>query len=305
MVITRSPLRISLAGGGTDLPTWSKQHGSMFISVAIDKYIYTTLHRSQYNPKIRLRYSEMEEVKTVDEIKHEIFRETLKGHLIGQAEITSHAEIPSGTGLGSSGAFGVGVLHALNPTWKASQLASRSSEIQMNILKYPIGIQDQYVSAYGGLRTYEINPEGDVYTAPFLENPEDLEKKLVMFYTGIKRDTNEILKKSTTDGMEFIQSLAWKAKGALGNRDFDSYGKMLNEHWEYKKQRGGMTSPAIDKLYTIGLKNGALGGKLIGAGGGGFLLFYTNERERLIEAMPAKYQPFKFDLEGSKVIYNQ
>lgn len=304
MVIVRSPLRISIAGGGTDIPSWYKIHGSMFISAAIDKYIYTTLHRSKYNPNIRLRYSKMEEVATVDEIQHEIFRETLRGHLVGPAEITSHAEIPSGTGLGSSGAFGVGVLQALNPTWRAPQLAERATSIQIETLKYPIGKQDQYVSAFGGVRVYEVDSDGEVNTRTFMENPQGLAERLVMFYTGIKRDTNDVLKASTADGLEKIQEIAHKSLKALGTGDFDEYGRLLNEHWEFKKQRGGMTTPEIDKWYGFGKRLGALGGKLIGAGGGGFLLFYTHDPDKLIHGMPLMHQPFKFDLEGSKVIYH-
>lgn len=308
MVIVKSPLRISLAGGGTDLPSWYRTHGSMFISVAIDKYIYTTLHESKYNPNIRLRYSEMEEVNTIDEIKHEIFRETLRDRITGGLEITSHAEIPSGTGLGSSGAFGVGVLHALNPKIGKEALALGASRIQMDILKYPIGLQDQYVSAYGGCKMYQIDSDGDVSVTDFLDESirNSLQDRLVMFYTGIKRDTNKILSGSTNQDLDKIQKLAWETKDLLGSGNLDGYGRLLNEHWKFKKNRGQMTNSEIDKWYQLGLENGALGGKLIGAGGGGFLLFYVStekDKQNLINNMSLTYQSFGFDMEGSKVIY--
>lgn len=305
MIIVRTPLRISLAGGGTDLPTWYRRHGSMFISASINKYIYITLQNSSYNPKINLRYSELEEVEDIGEIKNDILRETLKYCGVkNSVAITSHADIPSGTGLGSSGSFGVAVLHALKPDASRKYLARISSKIQMDILDYPIGWQDQYVAAYGGINSYHVNRKGVVRVNPFkLES--SLAGKLVMFFTGFKRDTNPILSQSTAAGLGEVQELAWEAKEALETSDLDTYGLLLDKHWQAKKKRNpSMSNPEIDSWYELGLKNGALGGKLIGAGGGGFLMFYTNHKEKLIGAMPLQHEPFRFDREGSRVIYH-
>jgi len=304
MIIVRTPLRLGLAGGGTDLPVWCKDHGSMLISAAINKYIYITLQRSSYNQKINLRYSHLEEVDKVDQIKHDIIRETFKFYNVkAPIALTSHADIPSATGLGSSGSFGVGIIHALNPEVSPSLLAQQATIIQVDQLKYPIGFQDQYVAAYGGINSYETDEKGNINVSPLKFNLIPLEEKLVMFYTGIKRDTNEVLKQSSIEGLDRVQSLAFGIKNVLERGDFDSFGAFLRDHWQEKKRRGGMTNPQIDELYELGLKSGAMGGKLIGAGGGGFLLFYTNDRDRLIASMPLHYEPFEFDFEGSKIIY--
>src|SRR3990167_3242302 len=206
MIIVRTPLRISIAGGGTDLPVWSREHGSMFISAAINKYIYITLQRSAYNPKINLRYSEIEEVYMVDEIKHDIIRETLRyvGEK-GPIQITSHADIPSGLGLGSSGSFGVGVLKALEPSLSPAYLAKEASLIQMEKLGYPCGIQDQFVAAYGGINEYTIYKNGNTAVSPIDFTSKTLENRLVMFHTGVKHNTNAVLKKSSTDGLHEVQ----------------------------------------------------------------------------------------------------
>lgn len=301
MLITRTPLRIPLAGGGTDLPVWYSQHGSMFISAAIDKYVWITYHRSQYDQKIRVRYSKMEEVDSIEQVQNEIFRESLRFASPGGLEITSHAEIPAGTGLGSSGSFGVGLLHALTGLGP-EQLAHTATQIQWN-LGYPIGWQDQVIAAAGGIQEVHITKDGSVSCKPLNVNAQELQSRLALFYTGIKRDTNEVLRKSTTDGLELVQDLAWQAKDALEKGQWNRYGDLLNEHWEAKKKRGGMTNPQIDEWVNLGLDNGARGAKVLGAGGGGFIMFYTEDKERLIKAMPLMYQPFAFDHEGSKMMY--
>ena len=302
MIIVKTPLRISLAGGGTDLPIWSKKHGSMFISAAIDKYIYTISHKPFENKYI-LHYSQSEEVEEIKDIKNDIIKATFEEYNIEKPiEITTLADIPSGTGLGSSGSFGVGLIQVLMPYMSKEGLARWSSAVQMNRLKYPIGLQDQYVAAYGGINEYNIDKDGEIEVTPLKINFNQLQKKLAMFFTGIKRDTNEVLGKSTTEGLKDIQDIAYEIKGALKGQNFDKYGHLLHKHWEFKKKRGEMTNPKIDKYYELGLKNGALGGKLIGAGGGGFLLFYTNDREKLIKNMPLRCQEFNWDFEGSKVI---
>ena len=300
MLIIKTPLRISIAGGGTDVPLWYREHGSMFISAAIDKFIYTTFHRSDFSKKIRCRYSKMEEVDSIDEIENRIIKETFKRHGVKDSvEITSHAEIPSGTGLGSSGSFGVGVLQALFPYMNGYELGKEATRIQMDFA--PIGFQDQMIAGEGVVRRYVIKQDGFVKSEDF--DVKGLDEKLVMFYTGIKRDANEVLKKSSNDGLVEIQTLAYTMQEALESKEYDWYGKLLNIHWEEKKRRGGMTSPEIDSWYDLGMKNGALGGKLIGAGGGGFLMFYTNDRERLIKSIPLKHINFKFYAKGSEVLH--
>jgi len=275
----------------------------MFISAAINKYVYTILHKPFEN-KIILHYSGLEELDKVKDIKNDIIRETFKLYgLYKPIEVTTCADIASGTGLGSSGSFGVGLVHALNPSDSKEFLAKQASIIQMDILEYPIGFQDQYVAAYGGINTYTIDTSGNVGVKPLKINSKMLQNKLVMFFTGFSRDTNEVLSKSTTEGLLEIQSMAYEAREALLVQNFDKYGLLLDAHWQLKKKRGGMTNREIDKYYELGLKNGALGGKLIGAGGGGFLLFYTNDREKLIKNMPLRYQEFNWDFGGSKIIY--
>lgn len=318
MIIVRTPLRISLGGGGTDLKSYYSKFGSTFISAAINKYIYITYHSSQFDTKIRLRYSRMEEVEKVDDIQNEIIRETFRLHNINNnVELTSHAEIPSGTGLGSSGSFGVGILHAIYPNATPEFLAEEATRIQMDILNNPIGVQDQYAAAYGGINVYEVNKNGEVKISPlksyaeWLRLIDVLEQRLVLFFTGLKREANEVLKtqKENAEQMEETlhntQKLCYNIKNALDEGEFRKFGELMNEHWQYKKQRSPiMTNPQIDEWYELALKNGAVGGKLVGAGGGGFLLFYTEDRERLIKAMPLQHLPFKFDYEGSKVLLN-
>lgn len=306
MVISKTPLRISIAGGGTDLPYWYNKRGSMFISGAINKYIYITYHRSLFDPKVRARYSIMEEVDSVKEIKNEILKHTLKYCGIkDRVEITSHADVPSGTGLGSSGSFGVGVLHALTGgTYRSLQLAEIATKIQMKDCKFPIGVQDQYVAAFGGVNIYKTTQRDKGYfkVKKLVFDVGTFQDKLVMFFTGIKRDSNEILKNSTKSGLDRIQDIANESLEVLHDGNFDRYGELLNEHWEFKKKRGDMTSPEIDEYYHKGLELGAIGGKLIGAGGGGFLLFYTNNRKKLIDNMPLQHMPFRFVNDGSKII---
>lgn len=303
MVITKTPLRLSIAGGGTDLPSWYSRHGSMFVSGAINKYVYITYHRSLFDKKVRARYSEMEEVNSTDDLKNKILRETFKYYGIkDRVEITSHADIPSGTGLGSSGSFGVGVVKALGSDLSKAELAELATKIQIDKCGFPIGKQDQYVASYGGLNIYKVSPKGYVKVKKLLIDHETLEDRLALFFTGVKRDTNEVLSKSSQEGLEKIQELAIETVGALRDGDLDRYGEVLNEHWEYKKLRGGMTNKKIDEYYRLGLENGATGGKLVGAGGGGFLLFYTRDRKKLIKNMPLEYVPFRFVFEGSKII---
>lgn len=326
MIITRTPLRLAIGGGGTDLPSFYSKFGSYFISAAIKKYVYITFYRT-FIDGIRLKYSRMEDVASLDEIGHPIVRETFRLHnVLNNAEMASHADIPGGTGLGSSGAFGVGLSHALfvaegkNPTH--DDVAKEATKVQMNILQYPIGVQDQYACAFGGFRAYTVSKEGAVTSEP-LAMPhgaiEHLEENLCMFFTGVTRSANEILveqkkKSEVEDGamyeaLQYTQKLGLSIRDALVAGEYKKFGELMNEHWEYKKQRSAkMSNPDIDRQYELALTSGAVGGKVVGAGGGGFLLFYAADPEKLIATMKGeglRYVPFQFDFDGSKVVVSE
>ena len=315
MEIIRTPLRISICGGGTDLPSFYTKYGSTFVSGAINKYIYFTYHRSKFDIVIRARYSIMEEAENIEDIKNEIIRETFKFcGIYNNAEITSHAEIPSGTGLGSSGSFGVGLLQALKPESSKQELAETATYIQMELLNYPIGKQDQYVAAYGGINVYNIDKNGKVGIEALQIDTNILQQRLVLFYTGQKRSANEVLitqkeRSELYDAKMFValketQVIGLEQLQAFKSKNYDMYGKLLNTHWEAKKRRSPiMTNKDIDKWYKQGLKLGALGGKLIGAGGGGFLMFYTSDPQKLIKGMPLQHLNFDWDFQGSKILY--
>ncbi len=313
MVIVRTPLRLPICGGGTDLPSFYENFGSVFVSAAINRYIYITSHRSEFDSRIRCRYSVMEEVDNVEDIKNEILRETLKRHGIGdRIEITSHAEIPSGMGLGSSGSFGVGVCQAIKEGGGKKELAEEATDIQLK-LGFPIGKQDQYVAAFGGVNVYTISKKGETEVRDLNTDFNALKQRLVLFCTGIRRDANEVLITQKEKGNDPSMVVALKETQAIGieqldaleDYNFDMYGKLLNAHWEIKQKRSPiMTNKEIDGWYKLGLKNGAIGGKLVGAGGGGFLMFYTSDPEKLIKAMPLKHMDFDWDFQGSKILIN-
>lgn len=325
-LMTRTPLRISLGGGGTDLKSYYEKRGGFFISGAIDKYIYISMHQT-FSKEIILKYSKMEKVERISEIHNDIVRETLKLHDINDSiEINSIANIPSGTGLGSSGTFGAGLLKSIyafkkQPT-SPYQIADESTRIQADILKRPIGKQDQFIASYGGITAFEIDRKGNVTVIPLKitrDTLDRLEDNLLMFFTGFSRSADTLLKdqddkskKSDTDildNLDFIKRLGHRSKEALELGDLDTFGKILHEHWVHKKKRSNkMSNPDIDKWYNVAIEGGALGGKLIGAGGGGFLLFYAKEPERVRAAMKKEGLEeirFKFDFEGSKVIVNE
>lgn len=314
MEIAKTPLRLPICGGGTDLPSFYTKYGSTFVSAGINKYIYLTYHRSEFDPRVRCRYSKMEEVDTVNEIQNEIMRETLKDCGIkDNVEITSHAEVPSGTGLGSSGSFGVGLYQILTKEIDKNKLAEKATHIQMDVLGHPIGKQDQYAAAYGGINVYTIDKMGKVTVRGLQTDTNVLQQRIVLFFTGIKRDANEILTtqrdKSEENDPKMIsvlketQAIGLEQLEALENKNFDLYGKLLNAHWEAKQKRSPiMTTKEINQWYKLGMKSGALGGKLLGAGGGGFLMFYTNDSRRLIKAMPLKHMAFDWDFQGSRML---
>ena len=324
MIITRSPLRISLGGGGTDLPSYYRKHTGFLISAAIDKYIYITIHKT-FADEILIKYSKLEKVGNVDDIEHPIIRECLKTFTIpgNHIEITSLADIPAGTGLGSSGSFTTALIKALNAynnrTISTGYLAEQACKIELERLKEPIGKQDQYIAAYGGVTAFEFLPDDKVNIIPVKLSKEtlyNLEDNLVLFFTGYSRHASNILKEQDdksksddskmTDNLHFIKEIGKQSLKSLESGDLTRFGELMNQHWEYKKERSqSMSNERINEWYELALKSGAVGGKLIGAGGGGFLLFYTEDKMRLRHAlMNAGLEEvrFGFDFEGTKVV---
>ncbi|MGH7215053.1 MAG: galactokinase [Tepidisphaeraceae bacterium] len=324
MIITRSPLRISLGGGGTDLPSYYRKHSGFLVAAAIDKYVYITLHQTFVEDLI-VKYSKLERVKHAGELQHPIIREAMKLlHVDGPyLELASMADIPAGTGLGSSGSFTTTLLKALHTHQKnlihPRDLAEQACHIEIDLLKEPIGKQDQYIAAYGGLTCFHFLPNGQVEAAPLKVSQEtlyNLEDNLLLFFTGYSRAAGSILKeqdeksKSNSqemiDNLHFVKELGYQSKDALEAGDLHQFAALMKVHWDRKKQRsGGMSNSDIDKWYALAMENGALGGKLIGAGGGGFLMFYAEDKTRLRHAMlntGLKEVRFRFDFEGTGVV---
>lgn len=324
MIIARSPLRICLGGGGTDLPSYYREHTGFLVSAAINKYVYITLHKTFINEMI-IKYSKMERVTQVDKIEHPIIREALKLMDVNDLnlEIASMADIHSGTGLGSSGSFTTALLKALHHYRRnainAPDLAHQACHIELDLLKEPIGKQDQYIAAFGGITCFRFLPDDRVEYFPAKvsqDTIDDLEDNFLLFFTGFTRSASSILKEQDTkakqsekdvlNSLHFIKELGKSTLKCLEEGNLIKMAELMNEHWEYKKQLSGQISNSqIDELLKFGLANGAVGGKLVGAGGGGFLLFYAADRVRLRKAMAEKGLPevrFSFDFEGSKVI---
>ncbi|MDO8662419.1 MAG: galactokinase [Candidatus Omnitrophota bacterium] len=324
MIIARSPLRITLGGGGTDLPSYYEKFGGFLIAAAIDRYVYITIHETFVNYLI-VKYSKMEKVKKADDIKHPIIREAIKMLDIDCAywEMSSMADIPAGTGLGSSGSFTTALLKALH-TYKRNlihpkELAEQACHLEIEKLGEPIGKQDQYIAAYGGVTCFEFARNGKVNAYPLKIDKEilyDLEDNLLLFFTGYCRSASSILKeqhckskkndKMMIENIHFIKDLGVQSKKALEKGELRKFGDLMNAHWEYKKQRSGkISNPKIDKWYNLAVQNGALGGKLIGAGGGGFLMFYAQDKVKLRHAMimaGLEEVRFRFDFEGTKLV---
>ncbi len=324
MIITRSPLRISLGGGGTDLPSYYCDHGGFVISAALDKYVYITLHQTFFEELI-IKYSHMEKVRSLEEIQHPLIREALRvlGQEARSLEITSMSDIPAGTGLGSSGSFLTALLHALHIYRKSvipkQELAEQACHIEIDRLGEPVGKQDQYVSAFGGVTCFHIDNDGKVNVAPLAIGNEalaNLEDNLVLFYTGYTRSASEILNdqdkrskqgdRSIIDNLHFVKKLGFESKQALEAGDLRRFAEIMHVHWEHKKARSkGMSNGSIDEWYELGRAHGAIGGKLIGAGGGGFLMFYTEDKTRLRHAMREvglREVRFRFDFQGTTLV---
>jgi D-glycero-alpha-D-manno-heptose-7-phosphate kinase len=324
VIIGRSPLRISLGGGGTDLPSYYRTHGGFVVSAAITQYVHVTMHRTPLKEML-IRYSQIERPARAEDVKHPIIREALKISGIAEPniEITSMADIPAGTGLGSSGSFTTCLLKVLHKYKRhfihPRELAELACHIEIDLLKEPIGKQDQYIAAFGGVTVFEFRSDDSVVPRSVAASEETLdllEDNLVLVSTGVYRAASEVLKEqdeksrkndqAMIDNLHYVKELGHRSLEAIESGNLGCFGLLMHEHWEHKKKRStGMSNPDIDRWYALGLENGAVGGKLIGAGGGGFLMFYTEQKSRLRKALrEAGLMQVKlaFDFEGTKLL---
>jgi len=322
MIITRTPLRISIGGGGTDLPSYYERFGGFVISAAINKHVYITANRT-FRPGYFIKYSKTEAVGTIDDIQHDIVREALRRMEIPpEIEVVSIADVPAGTGLGSSGSFTVGLLHALHAHKRlhigTDELACSANDLEMNGLGEPCGKQDHYIAAYGGIMCQEYHPDGRV-TMTRLEIDDttrrQLREGLMLFFTGYSRTAADVLVDQKTrsqagdaamlENLHFIKDLGQRIKAALEGGRTEAFAELMHEHWLHKKQRSdNISNERINQLYDEARTHGAIGGKLVGAGGGGFLMFYTHDRARLRTVMVERglqEMDFAFDDDGSIV----
>lgn len=322
MILSRSPLRISIGGGGTDLPSYYNFHDGFVIAAAINKYVYVTITKP-FTKGIYLKYSSIEKTNNILDIKHPIIKETLKRQefFSEQIEITTLADVPSGTGLGSSGSFTSALIQALSQYNKKfiskKDIAELACHIEIDCLNEPVGKQDQYISTFGGIKCFTFKKNNEIIIEPLLISEKtisDLENNLLLFFTGFERSASTILSeqkknyktKVIIDNLNYIKKLGYQIKNILEEGDTKSFGNILNEHWQHKKKRSKkMTNSNIDELYNVGLENGAIGGKVVGAGGGGFLLFYAKDKNKLsnkMQSLGVEEIKFKFDKEGTKIV---
>ncbi len=323
MIITRSPLRISLGGGGTDLPSYYERHGGFVISGAIDRYVYIVLHEP-FEDEIILKYSKMEVVRCAAEVSHPIIRAAMQmANVDGRIEICSVSDIPAGSGMGSSGSFTVALVRALHALRKesvsAQALAEEACHIEMDMLGEPVGKQDQYIAAFGGIQAFTFHPDGHVDVEPLRLSQEalyNLEDNLILFFTGFTRSASTILREqdckskqgdeAMVSNLHFIKQLGYESREAMESGDIQTLGEIMHTHWEHKKARSGaMTNRCVDAYYDLARANGAIGGKLLGAGGGGFLLFCVKDKASVRRALTAaglREVRLRFDVEGTKVL---
>jgi len=323
MIITRTPLRISLGGGGTDLPSYYQRDGGFVLSAAIDKYVYIGANRT-FTDDYFIKYSQLERVDKRSEVQHPIVRQALELLDVPPAlELVSMADIPAGTGLGSSGTFTVGLLKALYAMRRdhvsTQQLAEMACYIEIDQLGEPVGKQDQYIAAFGGITSFEFGTDDSVVVEP-LQIPatamHDLELNLMLFFTGYSRSASSILRDQSTRSetgdaemwrnLDETRQLGYEIRAALERGEPEAFGSLMNDHWQRKRRRSsGMSNPVIDDLYELGMKNGAVGGKLVGAGAGGFLMFYASDSAPLRRAFRDRGLDevvFRFDHDGSSVV---
>ena len=324
MIIARSPLRITLGGGGTDLRSYYQEHEGFLVAAAIDKYVFVTVMRP-FTAGVYLKYSQLEHVEKVNDIQHPIIREALRMQDLKtpQTEITTLADIPAGTGLGSSGSFTTALIKALYAHRRKpihpQELAELACHIEIDRLGEPIGKQDQYIAAYGGITCFTFHKDDRVTAEPLklkMDTMFDLEDNLLLFFTGFSRSAGGILKdqhvrsqKNDNEmlrNLHYVKQIGYRSREALESGNAVLFGELMHEHWEHKKRRsGGMSNPQIDEWYDLGMQNGAVGGKLVGAGGGGFLMFFAHDRNKLRHAMAKaglEEVRFRFDFEGTKVV---
>jgi D-glycero-alpha-D-manno-heptose-7-phosphate kinase len=327
MIVSRTPFRITLGGGGTDLPSYYENHGGFIFSFCLSKYMYVCLNRPSADDLIRLKYSISESVESVEELQHDIAKACLKRVGIdSKIEIASLSDIPAGSGLGSSSTYTVGLLNALYSIqghYKSLEfLADEACTIEMDILKKPMGKQDQYLAALGGFVRLDIDKKGVVVATKIkLEKSitNELNRNLLIFYTGQQRKNNKILNEQDSstkknneevlNSLHYIKESGYKILEIVQSGKLDELGLMLRDHWEMKKKlSSGVTNDTIDSIYDTALKNGAIGGKISGAGGGGFFTFYCNKNHAALRSAMAskglKELNYSFDLDGSKIISN-
>lgn len=321
MIITKTPFRVSFCGGGSDMADFYREYGGCVLSTTINRYMYLTIHPYFDEEKTALKYSQNEIVERLGDIRHSIFHCILNEQRVSGVEISSTADVPSGTGLGSSSAFTVGLLHTLacykGKYISKGRLAEEACKVEIEKLGAPIGKQDQYAAAFGGLNFISFHRDDTVSVEPVItrkDTMQRLQENLVMFYTGLTHDANAILAEQRQNigqvdkakNLLRMCELARDMKRSLEENDLDDFGDILNESWQKKRElAGGISNAKIDGLYALALENGAAGGKLLGAGGGGFLLFYCpREKQALLrEKLRLKPFPFRFEHDGSSVVY--
>ncbi len=328
MILARAPFRIPFGGGGTDLPSYYTQNGGFILSAAINKYVYLYVNRPAADDYIRVKYNRYEQVSTADQVQHDLVRPALKLLSIdGSIEIVSMADVPDGTGLGSSSSYLVALLTALHAMKREKipmqVLAEQACDIEMNLAGHPVGKHDHYLAAFGGITTLDIEKSGRVHVSPMnlsITTVEELRNGTLLFYTGQTRSSTTILaaqKKDTVNGDPAIldslhrtKELGYRIREALEAGDVEQFGFLLHEHWENKKRRNGKISdPRIDEWYQLARANGAIGGKIMGAGGGGFFMFYCpNGRKAQLRQIMAeaglREMRYDFDFDGAKVLLN-
>jgi D-glycero-alpha-D-manno-heptose-7-phosphate kinase len=328
MILSRAPFRISLGGGGTDLPSYYSKYSGFILSAAINKYVYIYVNRPAADNFIRVKYSRYEQVTSPDEIQHDLVKPALKLlNLNGSLEVVSMGDVPAGTGLGSSGTYLVALLAALYELKRekvpVQALAEQACHIEMNLAGHPVGKHDHYIAAFGGITCLEIGTDGRVKVSPLdvsLSTVEEFRNSVLLFYTGITRPSREILEQqdqdtqrgsaAVIDSLHRTKELGYRIREALEKGDLEQFGLLLDEHWQNKKRRSEKISdPRIDLWYKVAKENGALGGKIMGAGGGGFFMFYcpNNHKARLRQALTSaglREMPYDFDFEGAKVLVN-
>jgi D-glycero-alpha-D-manno-heptose-7-phosphate kinase len=328
VIIARAPLRISIGGGGTDLPSYYSQYGGFILGAAIDKYVYLYVNRPAADDLVRVKYSRYEEVTSAEDVQHDLVRPVLKLlDIDSNIEITSMADVPAGTGLGSSSTYIVALLVALHELRRRplppQALAELAGHVEIDLAGHPVGKQDHYMAAFGGLTCLDIEPDGTTHVTPLnisISAVEQLEAQILLFFTGLSRSANSILaaqRKDTEEGdanvvesLHTTKQLGLRIKTALEENRLDDFGRMMHEHWENKKRRSGSISdPRIDQWYEAARAAGALGGKIVGAGGGGFLMLYCPQGAKgavraALSSSGLREMPFRFDFEGAKTMVN-